>query len=372
MSDSTDEDLAAAMRSVVESAASPIDPRDIVDGQRVGRRRPGRPVAVALVAASLVVVAVLIGALVARDTSPRRGVVITRPAPSPPTTSTTTLHALAESQIVAWTHDGHLVVLDASGRDLRQLAEVRAGQVGVGPSNVVLTPDRTQAIVTWEVGEPGCFFRIGMVPVDGSAPLADWGEGTTPSFSPDGRRVAWREVKDTECAGQAIVVRDLATGRERRISIDDRSGYSPAGPWWHSDNHTVLLGAADQALAGSTVAALALDADRATSTRDGVAVSFQCDSDTIALAFANQVVGSSDLIVAASGSRDTGYPIVQCTLDGSPPRELVRAPVFIFGARPDERGRRFLAISRDSKLIEIRSGAPPRRLSSELFQSATW
>jgi hypothetical protein len=372
MTNSADRDLAAAMRSVVESAAEPIDPRDIVDGRVVARHRRLRPLTTALVVVPFVVVAVLIAALVGRDPSPHRDGVIARPPPLPSTTSQTTLHPLVESQILAWTRDGRLVVLDANGRTLRQLAKIRAGQIGVGPSNVVLTPDRTQAIVSWEVGEPGCFFRIGMVPVDGSAPLAAWGEGTSPSFSPDGRRVAWREVNNADCVPQAIVVRDLASGLERRIDVNDRSGYSPAGPWWQSDSRTVLFGAANQALDGSTVAAVAVDADRATSIHDGVATTFECASNTTALAFASQTLGSSALIVATTGNNGGSFPILQCALDGSPPHELARSPVFIFGARPDRQGRHFLAVTQNSKLIEITPGAPPRTLSSEPFQSATW
>ena len=282
-----------------------------------------------------------------------------------------TLHALAESQILAWTRNGRLLVLDSNGHELRQLAKIPAGQIGVGPSNVVLTPDRTQAIVSWEVGEPGCFFRIGSVPVDGSSSLTEWGEGTAPSFSPDGRRVAWREVKSSECTDQAIVIRDLASGHERRIRVDDRSGYSSAGPWWR-DNRTVLLGAADQALDGSTVGAVALDADRATSIRDGVATSFQCTSNTTALAFASQVYASSSLIVTAFGDVPTDIPILQCALDGSAPHELARSPVFIYGARPDRRLRHFLSVTQKSKLVEITPGVPVRTLSTEPFQSATW
>lgn len=369
MTDSEDRDLSTAMRSIVEAASRPIDPRNVIDSRIVRRHRRSRPVAVALVVATFVVVAAVAAALVVRDPSPNRHAVITQPAPT--TRVRNTLQPVPESQIVAWTRTGRLLVLDASGHEVRQLAKIRAGQIGVGPSNVVLTPDRTQAIVSWEVGEPGCFFQIGMVPVDGSGSLATWGEGTSASFSPDGARVAWREVQGPDCTGQAIVIRDLASGRERRISVNDRSGYIPAGPWWR-DNRTVLLGSANQALNGSTVHAVALDVDRATSIRDGLTTSFQCTSNTTALAFASQVFSSSALIVAAFRDSHVDIPILQCLLDGSPPHELTRSPVFVYGARPDRKGQHFLAITQQSKLVEITTGAPVRTLSSELFQSAAW
>ena len=120
------------------------------------------------------------------------------------------------------------------------------------------------------------------------------------------------------------------------------------------------------------VAAVALDADRATSIRDGVATSFQCTSDTTALAFASQVFGSSSLIVASFGDSHVNIPILQCAVDGSPPHEITRSPVFVYGASPDRQRRHFLGITQESKLVEITPGAPLRTLSSGLFQSATW
>ena len=222
MTDGADQELAAAKRSLVESATRPIDPRDIVDGRVIAQRRRRRPVARALVVATFVVAAVLIAELVGRNPSPHTSSVITGPPPAPATTSPNTLHPLAESQIVAWTRLGRLVVLDANGHELRQLAKIRAGQVGVGPSAVVLTPDRTQALVTWEVAEPGCFSRIGVVPVDGSAPLALWGEGTAPSFSPDGqaRRLARDEESRLHTSGN----------RDSRFGVGTRTTHSCRRP----------------------------------------------------------------------------------------------------------------------------------------------
>ena len=147
---------------------------------------------------------------------------------------------------------------------------------------------------------------------------------------------AWHggEVNNPDCSPQAIVIRDLVSGRERRISVDDRSGYSPAGPWWQSDSRTVLFGAANQALDGSTVVAVALDADRARSISDGIATSFKCASNTTELAFASQTFGSSGLVIATTGNSSVGFPILQCagwiTAANSlrrPCSFLVRAPI---------------------------------------------
>jgi hypothetical protein len=99
--------------------------------------------------------------------------------------------------LVAVGEDGALVVLDG-GSPVRTLASGATG-------GVTLSADRTTA---W-------FEAAGTlmsVPVDGSAPARPVVAGTSPEASPSGARLAY-------VSGGAVVVRDLATGTERRWTV---------------------------------------------------------------------------------------------------------------------------------------------------------
>lgn len=363
----SDRKLGEAMRTVVETSVSPIDPRRVLDGDLVAQPRNARSVVIGVLV-PLVVVGLVVGVLWGRSSSPHA-----RPSTgsSPTRVSTPTSFAgnpLPSSQIVAWTQKGKLVVLDVrTGHEVRQLTSVPVN-VGTGPSGVLLTPDRTKAIVWWSTAEPGCFDELGMIRVDGRRSMEPLGQGTAPTLSPDGRRLAWREITDPDCVPQALVIRELATGAERRINVSSQAGYSPRGPWW-KDSRTLVFADANLPLTGTAVAAVALDADHARTLADGTPTTFACTTESAALAFGTQPLGSSDLVVTTLD--DTGR-ILRCSFDGSAPIPLGTSGVFLYSARPDATAQHFLCVTRDNALVEVTPGTPPRAIASGKFQSAAW
>jgi hypothetical protein len=366
--DEADRKLGEAMRAVVDSSVAPIDPRRVLEGTVATRRHYVRS-AVVGVLVPLAAVAIVIGVLWGRGSSHHQA---TRPSGTTPTSaSTPTTFAgtsLPTSQILAWTQKGQLVVLDVrDGHEMRQLTTVPVN-IGTGPSGVLLTPDRTQAIIWWSTAEPGCFEQLGMIRIDGSGGTKSLGKGTAPTLSPDGRRLAWREITDPDCANQSLVIRDLATGAERRIDASGQSGYSPRGPWW-KDNRTLVFADANQPLTGTAVASVALDADQARTLADGKPTSFACTTESAALAFASQPFGSTDLIVT---TLDTTGRILRCSFDGSAPIQLATSDEFFYSARPDATTEHFLCITRDNALVEVTPGSPPRTIAAGKFQSAAW
>ena len=135
-----------------------------------------------------------------------------------------------------------MVVLDGgTGAERRQLAQIGVG-VGVGSSTATVSADHRVVLTSWTSREPGCFFHVGVAPFDGSGTLVEWGRGINPSFSPDGRLVAWREASDGDCAQQALVVRDVTSGVEQRIvlTVAGQGFVTTGGPWWR-DNDTIVF-----------------------------------------------------------------------------------------------------------------------------------
>lgn len=141
---------------------------------------------------------------------------------------------------VGWTTDGRLVVRDKSANEIRELSRVQVG-LGIGPGDAFVGIDHKTVIATWTQAEPGCWFRIGTVPVDGSAPVALRGSGTAAVLSPNGESVAWFEASDGDCKEQALVIRKIATGAERRhpLTHTAASFITPNLRW--NNNRTVVL-----------------------------------------------------------------------------------------------------------------------------------
>jgi hypothetical protein len=109
------------------------------------------------------------------------------------------------SPIVAVGTDGAVVALDANdGERIRELAPAPTSGAVVG---VTLSADRTTAwFDTCQRGGPGTVYQV---PVDGSAEPSRVATGSYPEASPTGEQLAY-------LAGRSVVVRDLATGTERR------------------------------------------------------------------------------------------------------------------------------------------------------------
>jgi hypothetical protein len=140
------------------------------------------------------------------------------PPPTSPTTvpeipATTMVGTPARPQpIVAVGTDGAVVTLDAgSGERTGGLAPPPRSGAVVG---VTLSADRATAWYdTCRAGGAGSIYQVA---VDGSGPARRVATGTSPEASPTGNRLAY-------LAGSSVVVRDLATGTERRWT-------DPAGP----------------------------------------------------------------------------------------------------------------------------------------------
>lgn len=140
---------------------------------------------------------------------------------APPTTMpllppTSALPVAPPTTIVAVTLDGRVVVLDAGGAEVRELANLGDPRVSVpeGPganhvAQVAITPDGATAYYD-TCCEPavGTIFSV---PTDGSRAPTPLAYGLGPAVSPDGRYLAYTAVN-------ALVVRDLVTGDERTFT----------------------------------------------------------------------------------------------------------------------------------------------------------
>jgi hypothetical protein len=109
------------------------------------------------------------------------------------------------SPIVAVGTDGAVVTLDATTGDrIDDLAPAPSAGAVVG---VTLSADRATAwFDTCQRGGPGTIYQV---PVDGAAAPRRVATGSYPEASPTGAQLAY-------LAGRSVVVRDLATGTERR------------------------------------------------------------------------------------------------------------------------------------------------------------
>lgn len=144
-----------------------------------------------------------------------------------------------------------VVALSDTGIDLISLADgtvtgsvATEADLGEGASGLALSPDRRK--VVWSRARTGCLSELVMRPVatmvpatvPATAPASSppsgpsdpevVGTGRWPAFSPDGSQLAY--AVDPECSGRdRLVVRDLASGRERVLGSTATGSGAPSG-----------------------------------------------------------------------------------------------------------------------------------------------
>jgi hypothetical protein len=132
--------------------------------------------------------------------------------------------------IVAVGTDGAVVTLDSrDGERVRELAPPPSSGAVVG---VTLSADR--AIAWFDTCRGGGLGAIYQVPVDGSAAPRRVATGSWPDVSPTGGQLAY-------LAGRSVVVRDLATGSERRWTDTTRRGHLSWLSWTSGGDELVWV-----------------------------------------------------------------------------------------------------------------------------------
>jgi hypothetical protein len=278
--------------------------------------------------------------------------------------------APAAETIVAWQSDGNLVVLDPlNGSVLRTLATVASRMPFLGPSDVTLSADRKLAIVSWRTGEPGCFTRIGALPTDGSGSLVEWGDGgTSPTVSPDGRRIAWLALSAPLCEKQELVVRTLATGAERRVTVvDNAKGFTGAyGPWWRTDNATLLFGYLNTVR--STAALSVYDADTAALRPKTEPVVLGCLQ-----AYVGRPLPDGTGVLVAGDVIDGQPTLVElCRFDQPDRTSSLVTPPWTLGASLNRGGTRLLVGDLKGALSTATLDGTTTPLSNGPFLAAAW
>lgn len=291
-------------------------------------------------------------------------------APVTPTPST-------GAPVVGFTFDNALVVVDpATGAFVRRLATVPVSIVS-GPLGVVLTPDGTRAIAMWGTGESCSSERVGVVPIDGSAPLEDWGAlNGHAAVSPDGRRAAWLDP-GADCRKVDLVIHDIAAGTERRIAQwrtpadGDTSFAGGRGPWWTADSRSVVLQQSDTTapvMPAYQRKGLVFDVDTATSVDDARSVALPCLGTGPRDSAAVQDVAGGSVVFARYDEQATSAVIWRCPLDGGAGEELLTisdVPTVVGSSRD---GRTLLLTARDGSVSASFDGAAPSPLPIGRFR----
>lgn len=168
-----------------------------------------------------------------------------KPAPSTTVPSgTDTIPAATPSEIMAVTSDGRVVQMAADGTVQRTIADPSNGRRADG---VTVSPDGKTLIASYRTGCGVGYHDLRVISLDGtSSLLTSLGLGNGASVSPDGTTLAYEEQlqqpQPTSCDEGALILRDLATGTERRIdpaSLDaDVQHVRPVG--WLDARHLVV------------------------------------------------------------------------------------------------------------------------------------
>ena len=280
------------------------------------------------------------------------------------------------ADFVAWTPDGHLVVVDvATGARTRELASVRSIVPVIGPASVTISRARGFAVVSWRASEPGCGgFVVGTVALDGFTGLTEWGAGVAPAISPDGRRVAWLEPNASNCAVNAVIIRDVDTGEQHPIAITSAAngiGEQP-GPWWTSDSRSIILRTSTRAFADSTAhsaSGLIFDASTASRPADGAPIDVAClaTSDDLTTLLPDGT-GVMFVHVDDNATRST---VSRCTV-GAKRTNVLRVDGQLSVAVPDTSGRHLLLLDADSNLRISTDGGPPTPINASGYWHVAW
>jgi hypothetical protein len=238
-------DVRAALTALADDAARRAVRPPAADLHRRATRRRVRALTAAAAAA---VVAVAAGAVALdRGSHGLRPPVTTQPPtqPAPEPTATASprpspTQPAAPSTIVAGPdygmyEGGPVAVLSAAtGRVVRRLGDRRTGSAVVP----VLSADRRTVYFTRV--RSACRHEILAVPVAGGAErhVAD---GMRPAISPDGRRLAYFVDTGTCDEVDQVVVRDLATGAERRWTRDGPRHYLGEVTWAPDSRHLAVV-----------------------------------------------------------------------------------------------------------------------------------
>jgi hypothetical protein len=264
------------------------------------------------------------------------------------------------------------VIDPVSGAVMRTLATVSARLPYFGPGSVALTPDGTIATVTWRTGEPGCFTHVGAVPTDGSGSLTVWGDGgTEPTVSPDGRRVAWLALSSPLCEKHELVVRTMATGAERRVTVvDNAKGFTGAyGPWWQADNAILLF---NHSQAGPSPPALSVyNADAATTRPNTAPVSLGCLGGT-EVVIGRPVADGTGMLTARGPGDGQPTRIELCRFDTAEPMPLITTPTWTVLAKLNRGGTKLLLIDSKRALSTATLDGVITPVSSGSFIDAAW
>lgn len=155
---------------------------------------------------------------------PDRTGIARRPADSLEPGAATAVPAAAEppATIAAVTADGRVVLLSPDGTERRELFASRA-PAGFD-SGVSLAPDAKT--VWFTTAAEGGARDVRRVPAAGGT-AETVARGAWPDVSPDGRSLAYAVGSKDAQRTDTIVVRDLATTRERRWTLEERSDQDP-------------------------------------------------------------------------------------------------------------------------------------------------
>lgn len=210
-----------------------------IENRRMAVERARR---ISLGLVSLLAVVAVAGVLLVRTPEPKDHRVVATPSPAEPTTTAPTPATVGPPgppdqgppsvggappppELVAITAGGRLVVIrTADGQILRTLVD------GDGFSQLALSADRETvyvARVDEEGADPERCDRgmIHAASVAQRGPLRRVAPGSHPAINPDGLRLAYLAPAQGGCDQSPLVVRELATGKERRFPPPAEGGF---------------------------------------------------------------------------------------------------------------------------------------------------
>jgi hypothetical protein len=137
---------------------------------------------------------------------------------------------------------GDVVLADATtGKAIRTLVKARMLPREERFRSLTLSPDRKTLVFV--VHHDDDCSDIGMLPMAGG-PMKIIARGDSPTFSPDGRHLAYMQLLNCGGMRALIVVRDIATGKQRFWEEKGGDMFPVlAGVTWSPDANLVMVGA---------------------------------------------------------------------------------------------------------------------------------